>query len=110
MFIVCLYDYFSFKKCLSVTEDRKCLFSALVHAQSLSRVRYFETLWTTACQAPLWMQFLRQEYWSGLPFPPAEDLSHPGIQPKSPVSPALAGGFFWSHQRSHSLLLYINDI
>ena len=36
----------------------------------------------------------RQEYWSGLPFPPSGDLSHPGIESESPASPALAGGFF----------------
>ena len=47
--------------------------------------------WTIACQAPLSMGFPRQEYWSGLPFPPSEDLSDPGIEP---ASLALAGGFF----------------
>ena len=40
------------------------------------------------------MEFSRQEYWSGLPFPTPGDLSNPGIKPKSSVSPALAGGFF----------------
>ena len=40
------------------------------------------------------MGFSRQEYWSGLPFPPPEDLPDPGIEPTSPMSPALAGGFF----------------
>ena len=35
-----------------------------------------------------------QEYWSELPFSPPEDLPNPGIEPKSPVSSALAGGFF----------------
>ena len=44
-----------------------------------------------ACQAPLFMGFPRQEYWSGLPFPPPGDLPDPGIEL---VSPALAGGFF----------------
>ena len=38
--------------------------------------------------------FPRQEYWSGLPFPPPGDLPNPGIEPVSPVSPARAGGFF----------------
>ena len=89
-----IYIIIYLKKCLSVTEGRKHLSSALVQAQSLSRVWYFATLWTIACQAPLSMRLLRQEYWSGLLFPPAEDLSHPGIQPTSPASPALAGGFF----------------
>ena len=40
------------------------------------------------------MKFSRQEYWSGWPFPPPGDLSYPGIKPASPMSPALAGGFF----------------
>ena len=40
------------------------------------------------------MKLSRQEYWSGLPFPTPEDLSDPGIKPASPVSPALADGFF----------------
>ena len=40
------------------------------------------------------MGFSRQEYWSGLPFPPLGDLPDPGIEPMSPVSPALAGDFF----------------
>ena len=35
-----------------------------------------------------------QEYWSTLPFPSPGDLSDPGIEPESPVSPALAGRFF----------------
>ena len=39
------------------------------------------------------MEFLRQEYWSGLPFPSPEDLSGPGIEPSAPaVSPALQAG------------------
>jgi len=39
------------------------------------------------------MEFPRQEYWSGLPFPPPKGLPNPGIKPKSPVSTALANGF-----------------
>ena len=52
------------------------------------------TSWTVAHQAPLSMGFFRQEYWSGLPFPPPDDLPDPGIKPTSPASPALAGVFF----------------
>ena len=55
----------------------------------LSRVQLFETPWTVAHQAPLSMGFFRQEYWSGLPFPPPGDLPNPGIKPESPMSPAL---------------------
>ena len=40
------------------------------------------------------MGFSRQEYWSGLPFPPPGDLPDPGIKLASLESPALAGGFF----------------
>ena len=40
------------------------------------------------------MGFSRQEYWSGLPCPPPGDLPEPGIKPRSPMFPALAGGFF----------------
>ena len=47
-----------------------------------------------ARQAPLSVGFSSQGYWSGLPCPPAGDLPDPGIEPESPVSPALAGGFF----------------
>ena len=49
----------------------------------------FATPWTVALQGPLSMGFPRQEYWSGLPFPPPGDLADPGIEPASPVSPAL---------------------
>ena len=40
------------------------------------------------------MGFSRQEYWSGLPFPPPGDLPDPGIEPASPVSPALQADSF----------------
>ena len=60
----------------------------------LSRVQLSATPWTIAHQAPLSMEFSRQEYWSGLPFPTPGDLSNPGIKPEDPVAPAEAGGFF----------------
>ena len=47
----------------------------------------FATPWTVARQNPLSMGFPRQEYWSGLPFPPPRNRPDPGIEP---VSPALA--------------------
>ena len=40
------------------------------------------------------MRFSRQECWGGLPFPTPGDLPNPGLEPASPESPALAGGFF----------------
>ena len=57
-----------------------CLLFLLV--QSLILVLYFATPWTVAHQSPLSMGFLRQEYWSGLAFPPPGNL-HPGIKPTS---------------------------
>ena len=53
--------------------------------KSISRVRPFVTPWTVAHQAPQSMEFSRQEYWSGLPFPFPGDLPNPGIEPRSPA-------------------------
>ena len=58
---------------------------------SLSRVQFFVTPWTVASQTALSMGFPREEYCSGLSFPPPGDLPDPGIEP---TSPALAGRFF----------------
>ena len=57
----------------------------------LSHVQIFATPWTVACQAPLSMDFSRQEIWSGLPFPTPEDLPDPEIEL---MSPALTGRLF----------------
>ena len=63
---------------------------AYARTQPLSCVRLFATPWTVALQAPLSMEFSRQEYWIGLPFPTPGDLTDPEIEP---TSPALAGRF-----------------
>ena len=55
---------------------------------------FFVTPWTIACQAPLSMEFSRQEYWSGLPFPSPGDLHDPEIKLASLTFLALAGEFF----------------
>ena len=61
-----------------------------VHAKSLqSCPTLCDPMDYIACQSPLSMGFFRQEYWSGLPYPSPGDLSDPGIEPASPVSPAL---------------------
>ena len=60
----------------------------------LSHAQLFATPWTIAHQAPLSMEFSRQEYQSGLPFLSPGDLPRQGIEPVSPTSPALAGRFF----------------
>ena len=62
-----------------------CVLRCFSHAQ------LFAVLWTRACQAPLFMGFSRQEYWSGLPCPPSGDRLVPGIEPASLTFPALAG-------------------
>ena len=59
-----------------------------------SCVRLFATLWTVAHQAPLSMQFSKQEHQRGLPCLPPGDLPDPGTELKSVTSPPLAGRFF----------------
>ena len=89
---LCFLYYFvkndSFFKILSV-----CL-SVCVCVRALSHVRLFSAPWTVAQQAPLSMEFSRQEYWGGLPFPTSGDLPNPRTEPVSLESPALAGEFF----------------
>ena len=57
------------------------------------------TPWTGAHQAPLSTRLTRQEYWSGLPFPPPGDLPNPGIEPASPAlrADSLPPNHFGSH-------------
>ena len=58
---------------------RKVKVKLLSHAQLLA------TPWTVVYQTPPSMGFSRQEYWSGLPFPPPQDLPNPDIEPRSPA-------------------------
>ena len=51
----------------------------------LSCILLFAILWTVALQAPLSMEFSRQEYWHGLPFPSLRNLPSPGIKPMPPA-------------------------
>ena len=68
------------------------------------------TLWTVARQAPLSMEFSRQEYWSGLPLLPPGDHPYPGIKPRSPAAPALqVGSLPLSHLGSIRIMSIIND-
>ena len=57
----------------------------IVKVKSPSRVRLFVIPWTVAYQSPQSMEFSRQEYWSGLPFPSPGDLPNLGIKPGSPT-------------------------
>ena len=65
-------------------------------AASLSRVWLFATPWTIAFQAPLSMEFSRQEYWSELPCPPPGDLPNPGVEPRSLALRVIL--YYLSHQ------------
>ena len=53
--------------------------------KSVSHVHLFATPWTVAYQAPLSMEFSKQGYWSGWPFPSPEDLPNPAIEAESPI-------------------------
>ena len=70
----------------SITCHSGCVLSRFTH------IWLFETPWTIDHQVPLSMGFSRQEYWSGLPFPPPGNLLDPGLERTSLMSPALAGG------------------
>ncbi|XP_070316363.1 SH2B adapter protein 2 isoform X2 [Odocoileus virginianus] len=69
--------------------------------QNVSRVRLFVTPWTVARQAPLSVEYSRQEYWSGVAMPSSRGSSRPGIEL---VSPAFAGEFLYrlSHSRLYT--------
>ena len=75
-----------------------------VHAQLLSHVRLFATPWTVICQALLFMETSKQEYWSRLPF--LGDLPSTGIQSMLPVSPALADDSTTEPPQSFLFLLF----
>ena len=64
------------------------------------------TFWSIAYQPPLSMRFTRKEYWNWLLWPPPGDLPNPGIEPVSPMSPALAGRFFTTSTTIHIGLNY----
>ena len=59
-----------------------------------SHIQLFVTPWAVTCHAPLSVEFSRQEYWSGLPFPTPGDLLNPKIEPEFLIFPALSGRFF----------------
>ena len=73
-----------------------CL-DACMHIQLLSHVQLFVTPWTVAHQAPLSMGSSKQQYWSGLMYPPPEYLPDPRIETASLESPELAGRFFTNY-------------
>ena len=72
-----------------------------VYVQLLSHIQLFVTPWTVACQASLSVDFSRQEYSSGLPFPPPKD---PPFRDRIRVS-ALVDGFFITESPGKPLFL-----
>ena len=73
-------------------------------------VQIFVTPWTAAHHTSLFMEFSRQEYWNGLPFPTPWYLLNPGIKPVSLVSPALTGGLLASQLGLYGFLYLCIDI
>ena len=70
------------------TEGQQFCFFLILESEI---VQLFVTLWTEAHQAPLFMEFSRQEYRSGLPFPSPGDLPNTGIFPTQGSNPGLLG-------------------
>ena len=66
--------------------------------------------WTVAHQVPLSMEFSRQEYWSGLPFPSPEDLPNPGIEPGSSALQADTLSFELLGKPMHACLLVVEKL
>ena len=95
----------------AVSSSSPTAFSGLFDMVShFSRGWLFATPWSVAGQAPLSMEFSRQEHWSGLPCPPPGDPLEPGIEPASLMSLTLAGRFFttsatWAAQQAPSFQL-----
>ena len=65
---------------ITIVKDVYQFLQSIVKLKSLSCAWLFSTTWTVTHQAPLSMEFSRQEYWSGLPFPSPGDLPNPGIE------------------------------
>ena len=73
------------------------------HTHVLSHVQIFVTPWTIACWALLAIGFPRQEYWSGLPFPPPGGLPNPGIKPTYLVISFIGRPIFYDYRHLGSL-------
>ena len=70
-----------------------------------NHARFFMTSLTIALQVPFSMGFFMQEYRSGLPFFLPGDLLIPGIEPESPMPPALAPGLFTIEPPGKALMI-----
>ena len=82
-----------------------CVCIYILHVCSVTSLQlHFATIWTVAHQAPLSVGFSRQEYWSGLLYPPPGDLPDPGIKP---MSSALQVDSLLLNQKGCPCILYI---
>ena len=77
-----------------MVDSQCCVSFGRAYMLSYSVMSDSVTPWTVAHQAPPAMEFSRQEYWSGVPFPSPGDLPDPGIEPMYLLSFASAGVFF----------------
>ena len=93
------------RSCASPEEERAVC--APSECSCMLSCAWFCDSMTVACQAPLSMGFPRQEYWSGLPFPPLGCLPNSGMEPSSPAFPALAGEVFTSEPPGKHTLRHI---
>ena len=84
-------NYLNIHKIKNKLEVLKARLKGVWVLSLFSCVQLFVTTWCAALQAPLSMEFSRQEYRSVLPLPPPGDLPNPGIKPVSLTSPALVG-------------------
>ena len=104
-------DSSHFCQCLTVSQKHQmmqsseseplCALEQKQNCKQLCCVPLFMTPWTVAHQAPLSMEFSRQEYWSGQPSPSPGELPDPGIKPGSPA--LQVDVLPLSHQGSHTL-------
>ena len=78
----------------------------MLHVCVLSCVWLFVMLWTVALQTPLSREFSRQDYWSGLPFPPPGESSQPRERTWYLASPALTGKFLTTKPPGKPRILY----
>ena len=117
-FLICVHFFLSFflffvpviLRCCG-SGSGKTFLSLRKKVKSLSCVWLFAAPWTVAHQTPPSMEFSRQEYWSGLPFPSPGDLPDPGIEPGSPATQADAQMLYrLSHQGSPFLSLVTKSI
>ena len=98
-----LYISLNIKKYIYTIDTESGLFKTYMHAKSLQSCPTLYVPMDSSHQAPLFMEFSRQEYWSELPCPSPGDLLNPGIKSLSFTSPALACRFFTTSATQEAL-------